>query len=312
MKGIWTREQYEALGERRRYSGASVAYTLLRVSNSPTDEEIAIFEDINFTLRTTNGIFRTTFRNRFAALDQVVLEMLKARYSPDVELLAEDRGASNGLTSYEWARLLREHYPKAHVLSSDILHYFYELDLGEEGTFVVEPNGNPLQYIRPPYVVGLGHPPSWKHPLGRLVAWRARRRFHSLGLKGEWWKGQMPYRVSELSCLHPEGVRFAASTGALSFAVKSVFETAAAPCAVVRTMNILNRSYFDEPTLRKGIAAAHGSLTEGGLWVVGRTMEDDFTNHVSIFERRGAGWQLVQRMGRGSEIEQLASGGGGG
>ena len=73
--GIITQEQYLRLDERqRRYSGAHVAYNLLSVGEQPSPEQIRIFEDVSFTLRTSNGTFRTTFRNRFEDVDRVALQ----------------------------------------------------------------------------------------------------------------------------------------------------------------------------------------------------------------------------------------------
>jgi hypothetical protein len=49
-----------------------VAYNLLAdVGDNPTPKSILLFEDICFTLRTSNGTFRTTFRNRFPDLDAI-------------------------------------------------------------------------------------------------------------------------------------------------------------------------------------------------------------------------------------------------
>jgi hypothetical protein len=308
MKGIFTAEQYEALGPERRHSGSRVAFTLLRMSENPSEREIQRFEDINFTLRTSNGVFRTTFRKRFEDVDAAVNEWLSDRFPSHAPLRAEDRGASNGLTSYEWATALRQHFPEARVLSTDLLHHFFEVDLGKDGVFIAEPDGAPIQYIHPPYVVGLAHMPSWKNPFSRLEAMRARRLSRELGLtgglRGEWWKGR-PFQTRELSCVHPVAARYAELTGALRFEVKSVFDAAAEPCHAVRTMNILNLSYFTGEQLKQGIEAAHASLVEGGIWIVGRTMESSFANNVSILARKGSGWKLLARMGSGSEIEPL-------
>ena len=310
--GIWTREQYLALGEKRRYSGPRVAFTLLRVSEDPSEEEIRTFEDINFTLQTTNGIFRTTFRGRFAAVDAMVSKFLAERYGEQEELRVEDRAASNGLTSFEWAQKLYEQFPRVKVTSSDILQNFHELDLGGGELYVVEPNGTPLQYVRPPFVVPLGQLASWKYPVIRILGYWARRKFTGLELGQDWKSGTSRYPVRRLECVHPEGLRFGRQTGALAFEVKSVFDKSDQRCHVVRTMNILNRAYFEEARLKEGIEAARATLVEGGLWVVGRTMEDDFSNHVSILEKQGQGWKVLQRMGKGSEVEGLALGEAGG
>lgn len=70
-------------------------------------------------------------------------------------------------------------------------------------------------------------------------------------------------------------------------------------------MNILNRSYFSEDLLRQASRTIAASLAPEGIWIVGRTMEDNFVNHASIFELRPEGWHLIQRLNQGSEIEAL-------
>jgi hypothetical protein len=38
---------------------------------------------------------------------------------------------------------------------------------------------------------------------------------------------------------------------------------------------------------------------------VGRTLESDFSNHVSFLQKFENGWKLLGRIGKGSEMEQL-------
>ena len=70
-------------------------------------------------------------------------------------------------------------------------------------------------------------------------------------------------------------------------------------------MNILNRSYFSEDLLLQASRTIATSLAPGGIWIVGRTMENNFVNHASIFELRSGAWHLIQRLNQGSEIEAL-------
>jgi hypothetical protein len=72
-------------------------------------------------------------------------------------------------------------------------------------------------------------------------------------------------------------------------------------------MNILNRNYFPIKRLVEGANAAFQSLKPGGLWIVGRTL-DDHTNHVTFFRRTEKRLEVVARIGKGSEIEELVAG----
>jgi hypothetical protein len=71
-------------------------------------------------------------------------------------------------------------------------------------------------------------------------------------------------------------------------------------------MNILNRAYFTEDQLASAANAVFDSIRMGGLWIVGRTLEQDFSNNATFFLRGEDGWQVLGRIGNGSEIEQLA------
>ncbi len=73
-------------------------------------------------------------------------------------------------------------------------------------------------------------------------------------------------------------------------------------------MNIYNRAYFSEDRLREGARAVLSSLANDGIWIVGRTEDEAATSHnVTIFRKRDSGVvEVVERVGRGSEIEELA------
>jgi hypothetical protein len=74
-------------------------------------------------------------------------------------------------------------------------------------------------------------------------------------------------------------------------------------------MNIYNRAYFSEDRLREGVRAVLGSLATDGIWIIGRTADEAATSHnVTIFRKQESGLLgVLERIGTGSEIEELAS-----
>ena len=304
--GICTPEQY--LGERRRFSGSRVAYSLLDVGDHPNEEQIRTFEDVSFTLRTSNGTFRTTFRNRFRDVNDAALRLLKDSYPPDTALRVQDRAVSHGLTSWEWARDLFPAYPSSEFEASDLLLHLFKLSLPSGETYILEPDGKPLQYIKPPFVVSLHHREPWRYLVNHAIAARARRRFKQLGLPEsppERWP-QSSYAVNKIPFVHPEARLFAASNPRFQLRVRSVFEHTPGACHVLRTMNIFNRDYFSAEQLTEGATAAFHSIEPGGIWIVGRTLEEDLSNHVTFFRRQETGWEVLERIGKGSEMEQFS------
>jgi hypothetical protein len=73
-------------------------------------------------------------------------------------------------------------------------------------------------------------------------------------------------------------------------------------------MNVLNPGYFSESKLLEAATAAHASVLPGGIWIHGRTREHDFSNHATFFQRCEHGWEPIERIGEGSEIEGLVLG----
>jgi hypothetical protein len=307
--GFCTQDQYLRAGDRRRFAGSRVAYTLLDVGDHPTEEQIRVFEDISFTLRTSNGTTRTTFRRRFRDVDEASMRWIERFYPADTELRVQDRAASHGLTSWEWAEQLCRVFPRAEMEVSDALLSLIKLTLPSGESYIVEPSGKPLQYIKAPFVVSIDYPESWRYPINRLIiAARAKQRFQRLNLPNGWTEGSgtAGYRVSNIPCIHPEARSFSKKNPRFQFRVRSVFEHTPDSCHVLRTMNIFNRAYFSTEKLLEGANAAFQSIKVGGIWIVGRTLEEDFSNHVTFLRRIEEGWEVLERIGGGSEMEQLA------
>jgi hypothetical protein len=182
-----------------------------------------------------------------------------------------------------------------------------ELSLPDGSAYIVEPDGTPLQYIRAPFVVPVYHQESRRYPVNRWLAARARRRFERLRLSSDWMHtGVDGCHIRRIPCVHPEVRRLAREDPSFTFRQRSVFDRTPGACDVLRTMNIFNKAYFSAVQLTEGAAVAFESLRPGGMWIVGRTLEADFTNHVTFFRRKDNGWEVLERIGQGSEIEDLA------
>ena len=305
--GIHTREQYNRIGDSRRFAGSQVAYNLLNVGENPSEEDIRVFEDISVTLRTSNGTFRTTFRNRFEDVDITCLRLMGQNFRPESAIRVEDRAVSHGLTSCEWAKRLLPLFPAAILEASDLVLQLLELSVDGE-TFITELDGTPLQYIRPPFVVSVLHAESWRNPIRCLIAAHGKKRFGRLGLPAGWTQ-QPPgsgYRVVSIPYVHPEAAALARTDPRFRFCRRSVFERTDLPCDVIRTMNIFNRSYFSTERLEEGYRAIFDSLRPGSIWIEGRTLEEDLSNHATFFRRREHDWEVLDRVGGGWEMEDMA------
>lgn len=307
--GLLTPNQYALATKKRRLAGSGVAFTLLQTSDPPTKEEILRFEEISFSLRTSNGTTRMTFRHRMPDVDEVALHLIRQCHQSDGELIVQDRAASTCLTSTEWAEQLLPAYPKIQFEASDSLLYLLRVSMSGGRTYILEPSGQPLQYIESPFVVCLCPREPLRFPLNHLVAARAKRTFRRLSLPQNLSASVMTseYRIDRISCVHPEALSLTRRDPRFTIRMRSVFERTPG-VDVLRTMNILNRAYFNTHQLTDGIDAAFHSVKPGGMWIVGRTHEEDAMNHVTFFQRTDRGWEVLERIGNGSEIEKLVTG----
>jgi hypothetical protein len=114
------------------------------------------------------------------------------------------------------------------------------------------------------------------------------------------------YSVRRMPFVHPEARSLAARDPRFQFRARSIFEYTPAACHVLRTMNIFNRAYFSEEQLCEGANAAFHSIKPGGVWILGRTLEKDLSNQVTFLRRMDHGWEVLERIGKGSDIEDLA------
>ena len=180
--GILTADQYAIATRRRRLTGSGVSLNLLEVSDHPTREEISRFEEISVGLRTSNGTTRTTFRHRMVDVDEVALRLMRREFRPDNELIIQDRAASNCLTSTEWAEQILAVFSRVHFEASDNLLYLFRISLPRGRTYFVEPGGQPLQYVKSPFVICLYPREPYRYPLNQFIAALAKWSFRRLSL----------------------------------------------------------------------------------------------------------------------------------
>jgi hypothetical protein len=324
--GVTDRKRFLSLERRSRigrlfslYAVERAAYTMLQTPANSSAEDVQIFESLMPHVLLSAGTYRTTRRGRFRNLDPELNRIILAKFDHGMPLQVQDWAASTGLTSSEWARSLFPLFPSLTFVASDLLLFLIHLQEREGGMFVFEPEGTPLQFIKPPFVVRMVPPETWKLPVNRWLYKRAWRRWNQLSVKADarvqTWAASASEealtfngaRYSKLSLVHPEASRLARSDSRFHLGQHSVFESLYPPVHVIRTMNIFNRAYFGEDQLKAGAAAVLNSLLPGGLWILGRTVQEQPPTHeVTVFRKQVSGLvEIVERFGRGSEIEPL-------
>jgi nucleotide-binding universal stress UspA family protein len=297
--------------------GRRVSYQLLRTSVPPTANEVAVFDNIVYYMKRSSGIYASTAPGRFQDLDATITRSLERLFAPDRALMVEDWGASDAVTSAEWFQVLRARFPHVGMIASDLTVHLVEATIDNDGTYVLDPDGHPLQYVIPPLVIRFPEPMSLV--LNRWIAARALRKLQRLALRAgvdlahvqfghpDEEIRRAPFVFRRLSLTHPHARALSRRDPAFQVTQHSVFEVSHRGPDVIRTMNVLNRDYFAEARLSDAARAVWTSLNAGGVWIVGRTLtESPRVHRASILRKTDMGFELIARHQDQSDVEGLA------
>lgn len=294
------------------------ASLLSETSDSSTSVQEERFERLMQEICLSSGVARTTARCRFVQIDEEIRTCVRRVYSAGSRITVEDWGVSSGITAAEWFAALRQDYPEILFTASDSILYLIEARRELAGDiYILEPDGTPIQYIRPPLVVSLVRLQNRLYPVNRAIQRRALREWREdlaakLTIPEQWNELDRepetviapPFVLRRLPLISPEVLALRGNQFRLRR--HSVFTPLAEPVDVIRTMNVLNRAYFSEVQLRDAARAIEESLKPGGIWIVGRTVAEDEPRHdVTVFRKMSDGWSLLLRLGGGSEVEEI-------
>ena len=269
--------RYALEHERTRKGWWPFAYTLLEDLQAhfrPADEPL--IERLYQSMAAGDGIFKITRRARFTALDEWLANEIKAIKPGTSPVVVHDVGASSGVTTLElWSRLKRDSTVVVHA--SD---YFDTLDLvtvpGTRWTVAFATDGRPLQFSNDWYVLPVSRKESWRYPWNRWLQSRANatilpeaKRLRDAG------QGNPTGSIRRVSLFHPEATATAATSKTFKLLRHDVFQPNPIACDVLRAMNILTPNHFPADKVREAIAACLHNLRDGGLFLIGRNVDEE-------------------------------------
>lgn len=293
-----------------------LAYSLLRTPALCSECDRRRFEQVIQTVRLGSGVFRTTYSQRFADLDTEFQSILEETYEFNRVLRLCDWAASDALASLEWADTVFARYPFATMEASDTVLHLVEASNDARETYILEPDGTPLQYIRPPFVVSASRRERFFYPVNVAISWWAARRFRELKrvTASVRWKGAADtsttqigrWRLRLIPLVHPSAAKAAASCSRFRIAHHDVFVPQRPRCHVLRVMNLFNPEIFSPERTTQALTNLVDSIELGGFLIVGRTIEGPSRqNDVSIIRKSSSGVTIAARIGRGWESEFL-------
>ena len=265
--------------------------------NRSPDEEVATETRFFRHLRLPNGTYKTTYPDRMPDVDTAVTGELTPGQHVDVL----DVGISSGVTTLELVDALATRGVTSTVVAVDLsvgafLVRFAGIDL------LCDPAGRVLQIASPLGVKGRPH-----DPVGSLARGLLQRVFDASERLVSGSGGVD--RGTPLQLISPRLAR-RSHVAVVEHDLANARAEWVDRFDVVRAANVLNRDYFDEPTLTQMLGHLATYVRTAGLLVLCRTHDDSRTNHASVLRRGSDGtFTLVSRVGAGSEIESLVVGG---
>jgi hypothetical protein len=255
-----------------------------------------------------NGTVKSTNANRMNDLNAAALPYVQRLVERPVQIM--DVGISSGVSTVEWYEQLRGAGIVCEMLATDLTIYASLLSLGSSFGAVIDRHRNILHLD----ILGRGAPPSATGVQGIFaaavrLAFRAAMavdrslpplrgqtqeaatgmllKCEPISLLTKKMKQQNALRVIEDDLVAGDRPEF-----------KHAFH-------VIRAANILNRAYFADATLVQMLNKLGNRLKPNGVLIVCRT-NDEGVNHGTIFRQvEGGKFQVLSRIGSGSEIEDL-------
>lgn len=235
-------------------------------------------------LRLPNGTWKTTYPDRLDDLNRQLLDHLPR----DRELELMDVGVSSGISTIEWSDQLRADGVTHRMLAGDLYPDGRLLGIGGMLDVLFDGSG------REPLLLEVG---SLSLPLRsdrRLV--KLLRPLLAPLLRSIAGRARPVPLVSPRLLRRPE-IELVADDVTVPGRFPGRFDA-------VRVANLLQPSYFDEPTIGRIAANLRDRLREDGLLVVCRTDENG-VNRATIFRRCAAGFTPEASLNGGAEVEDL-------
>lgn len=269
----------------------------LPAGNIAADREASFFGSI----KSADGTFKRTAAGRLTAIDRSVVAALAAAHANVTSVL--DIGISSGVTALELHQALKDAGHPVHLTGTDRLVDASILKLFPGCRALVDGQGFPLQYeiggrpVRPwtrrlDYFTGAALP---RTLLNRVMTDRIRRLRSTNGASAQ------PVKLVTRRLVQNEEVEI------LSDDIMKPNPGFVGRFDFVRAANILNLHYFGEDRLRTALENVRSYLTGPGAWLLILRTHGEAEHHGTLFRKHDDGsLRIVERYGRGSEVESLA------
>lgn len=302
---------YTWVGKRKRCS-----VLLLKELFQKGPEESRMHGLVVRSLITANGTWKETQAGRFSELDKTVLDLLRER-SRGQKLTVADLGVSNGVTSIEFYKTLSSAFPVDFV-ATDLWHQVIAFRSIQSGWIVVlDSDGHPLQFVIGPFVLPAQGRESMIYPINwilrQLCRWTiyprasvAFGKYHPSAHRDFETISMDSCEITKLPLLSPEVRLLIKTTETFKFLHADIMQPLPLRRDVIRAMNILTRTYFDDASLRKGLHNCLSALKPNGILILGQSPVDGQKEaDATVYARERGEICPILRMNEGCGLDDL-------
>jgi hypothetical protein len=295
---------------------APTVHEVFLASGTSLEEQCTLERQFFARVALTNGTFKTTYENRLDDINEAFYPHLVRLADRPMRIL--DVGASSGISTIEWYDYLSRSGIDCDITGSDVTinASLLTFRFTSKVAALVDSKGNIIHFD----LSGIGYPrqpsrkflrPNTLRTLAAKALFRAAMMIdgnappvkagrttpgHGLLLKYQ------PIALLSRSFANNDRLRMIEDD--------LCAENDAALCRafdVIRAANILNLVYFSVDLIGRMLATLKQRLKEDGLLIIVRTHPSG-ENNASIFQLVGSQLVLIDRFGKGCEIEHIVTG----
>lgn len=291
LKGFWGRKKFIAID----------LYQELGACGLPNKEKLE--EAILRRFALANGTYRRTYDARFEEFDADAVRQAKKFLKPNELLRVHDVAVSDGRTACDFFEKLKRHFSKIHYHATDLYTEVRVINSREKpkNRIVKDEDGNLLQIIFPPFVFNVPEKDNLLlFPINRLLL----KLLMNKDRRKKWMKLENA-REQRMSIFSHNALRTEKREPGFSLGAYDIFNKMPAEYDIVRAMNVINKSYFNEEEAKVIIKNMEEALKDPGLLLIGSNKDAGSEVNGNIFLKKKGKMHMVSKTGHGAPYHEM-------
>lgn len=302
--------------ESRVSKGAPTVFEVFFAPETSVDEQHALEQQFFDQVVLPNGTFKTTYPSRFDNINEAFLPHIATLANRPIKIM--DVGASSGISTSEWYTYLSRSGIDCDITGSDRTIYVWLVTFRftSKVAALVDRDGKIIHFD----LFGVGYR---RQPIRKLLRLNTLRTLAVSALLraamvldgGSLWARAGLTTSHQRFMLKYQPIALLSRSFADNCRLRMIEDdllaekdsTLCQAFDVIRAGNILNLIYFPVDQIRRILTTLKRRLKEGGLLIIVRT-DPNGENNGSIFRLAGDQFLVVDRFGKGSEIEPIVIG----